>query len=53
MIMITNIMNIILLYLNILHYKRIYILLKNKKCVINTIFFILIYGNGVAWSFET
>ena len=54
MIMITNITNIIVLYYILLYYIiREYILLINKECVINMIFFILIYGNGIAWSLET
>ena len=41
-------------------HKNIYIILNeniylsiSKECVIIKIFFALIYGNGIAWSFET
>ena len=50
--MITKII-IILYYTSLYYIIREYIFLINKECVINTVFFILIYGNGIAWSFET
>ena len=51
--MIINIMNFFILYFTILYYKRIYILSINKECVITMMLFILIFGNGIVWSFET
>ena len=51
--MVMNMIIIILYYISPYYIIREYILLINKECVINTVLFILIYGNSIVWSFET